>query len=426
MNKAQTYDPYEGNLLISGLGPIRSRQQILTSLIELPRRPPADIGEIPMHIRLHLLMDVRDMHIPSQEGACMFETMDLMIRKNYQHIDPNQASTWGNRTGETLSAGRVVKPAYGAAGEGHSGTGKTEAVHRGLALYPAQVIHHKSFPKMTDGHVQVVWQSINVPPSGKAVDLASNLMEAWQHTTGSDRFAANLTKVRPDGAQMLREWRQVASAHFLGLLHLDEVQNFFKISTLEQRRKRSKSGVESPMAHELSIVEDQCIKWILTSMNTWQIPMLLTGTPDGINALTRRLSNTERIVTSGYHAFHPFYGEDDPNFDNFISQLGQYQFVKQRITVDKALRSLIIELTAGIPRLIIALWIAAHRIAFERGTDDLLLTDFSTAAETYLAPVAPAVAALRSGDMKCMQMYEDLAPRDGIFWSDFWNKVSRK
>ena len=75
--------------------------------------------------------------------------------------------------------------------------------------------------------------------------------------------------------------------------------------------------------------------------------------------------------------------------------------------------------------MIIALWIAAHRVAFERTEDDLRLEDFRVAADTYLAPVAPAVAALRSNDPKRMGRYEDLAPRDHGFWSQFWGNLGR-
>jgi hypothetical protein len=216
--------------------------------------------------------------------------------------------------------------------------------------------------------------------------------------------------------------RQVASAHFLGALHLDEIQNLFKLATLKRRNKRT--GTEE--APELSIVEDQLLKWILTLMNTWQVPLIVSGTLDGMAALTRRLSTTERIVTTGYHQFQHFENATDTNFKtNFLEQLGKYQYVQKKMSVNGELAELIIELTGGIQRLIIALWIAAHRVALERGKGDLLLTDFKMAAATYLAPVAPAVAALRSKDPTKMSKYEDLLPRDNMFWTQFWGTISQ-
>ncbi len=57
--------------------------------------------------------------------------------------------------------------------------------------------------------------------------------------------------------------------------------------------------------------------------------------------------------------------------------------------------------------------IAAHRVAFERASsDDFQLDDFRKVASTGLAPVAPAIAALQSGDPSRMARYDDLIPRD--------------
>ena len=403
-------DPYANNILITELGPIRSRQETAKLLVALPPRPPKNIADIPRHVRLHMMMVVRDIHIPSLEEFQLFESIDLMIRQNYRYLHPSAASTWSMVSGDpSLRNALSHAPAFGAAVEGVSGTGKTQAIRRCLCTYPRQVIRHSPFLRMTNGLQQVAWLSLDVPPSGKATDLASALMTEWKRVTGSSRFDKALASDWRNGMQMLEEWRQVASSHFLGLLHLDEIQNFFKLSTLERRRRR-KAGDEPP---ELGIVEDQCLKWILTLMNTWQIPLLVSGTPDGINALTKRLSNTERIVTSGYHAFRHFSDASDPAFrQHFLPRLGIYQYVAHPLLVSDELAELIIEKTAGVQRLIIALWIAAHRVAFERTEDDLRLEDFRVAADSYLAPVAPAVAALRSNDPRRMAHYEDLAPRD--------------
>ena len=54
------------------------------------------------------------------------------------------------------------------------------------------------------------------------------------------------------------------------------MQNLFKIPSLEKRRK-----VKINESLELSIVEDALLKWILSLTNTWQIPVLFNGTPDG-------------------------------------------------------------------------------------------------------------------------------------------------
>ncbi|HOB02296.1 MAG TPA: AAA family ATPase [Casimicrobium huifangae] len=416
------HDPYAGNTLIAQLGPIRSRPEVAKVLVELPPRPPKDIASIPHHTRLHMLMSVRDLHMPSVEEMQLYETMDMMIRQNYHHLHPSSSSTWSQISGEEARyRPRVTAPTYGAAVVGVSGSGKTQAIRRCLTTFP-QIVQHTSFFRMVNGLQQVVWLSLDVPAGGKATDLAAALMTAWKKATGSTRFDKTLAGEWRNGPQMLDEWRQVASSHFLGLLHLDEIQNLFKLPTLKIRR-RSKPGEPPP---ELRVIDDQSLKWILTALNEWQIPLLVSGTPDGFGALTKRLSNTERIVTSGYHSFKHFWGDHDAAFrQHFLPRLGHYQFVARPISITGELGDLILERTAGVQRLIIALWIAAHRVAFERSDDDLRLDDFKVAADTYLAPVAQAVAALHSNDPRRLAMFEDLSPEDNSFWAQFWSSVSR-
>lgn len=204
--------------------------------------------------------------------------------------------------------------------------------------------------------------------------------------------------------------------HFLGVLHLDEVQNFFKLPRLDKRIKRV--GQDGRL--ELSIVEDQCLKWVLTLSNTWQIPLIISGTPDGVEALGKRLSNIQRLASSGFHHLQPFAVDTaDGAWVLFFSQLAKYQYVAQPLPANDELSKLVMELTAGVPRIVIALWFAAHRIAFERRDDDLRLTDFKKAAATFLSPLAPAVAALLSNDPTRLSRYQDLLP-GGEFWAQFW------
>ena len=75
--------------------------------------------------------------------------------------------------------------------------------------------------------------------------------------------------------------------------------------------------------------------------------------------------------------------------------------------------------------MIIALWVAAHRVAFERKEDDLRLSDFTQAASTWLAPLAPAITALRNKDVGKMARYEDLIRRDTTFWAKFWLEAAK-
>lgn len=419
---ANIQDPYAGNILVDPLGPIPSDEVSLEALMYLPSTPGSMLG-IPKHVRLHQVMCVRDLHLPALAERQLLQTVDLMVRQGYRYRDPRVAATWAAISGETRRTNILLPSALAAAVEGLSGVGKTQACERSLRSFPHQVVHHASFPRVEGSLQQLVYLSAEVPPSGRAADLARALMEAWDQATGGKRFAHWLAKEKfTDGMRALEEWRQVARAHFLGVLHLDEIQNLFKLTSLKQRKDR-KVGTDAP---ELSIVEDQLLRWLLQLTNSGQIPLLISGTPDGVGALTKRLSTLERLHTAGYHALEPF---ENPTADaflkTFLGELGKHQYVQHRLPVDENLARLIVDLTGGIQRLIIALWVAAHRVAFERSSDDLLLSDFTDAASTWLAPLAPAIEALQSKDANKMSRYEDLVRRDTTFWAKFWADASK-
>lgn len=426
---AASTDPYSGNLLIQGLGPILSPKEILGRLTAIPN-PPTNVEGIPKHIRLHILLgNLLDLHIPDLAGRQIAQSLDLVLRQGYRFRDPQNPRTWQPIFGAASVDSKTPRiPALGVSAVGIPGVGKTQGILRALNCYPSQVIHHEHFPRYQNGLDQVVWVTADVPASGKASDLAENLGAAWD---------ATLAKARPDyeprfqhflgadprrGLQMLNEWSQVARGHFLGLLHLDEVQNFFHIPTIERRRKRTNKDGDL----ELSINEDKCLKWILNFMNSYEIPLVLSGTPDGMSALGKRMSNTQRISTGGVHLFNHYASPEDPEFSGvFFPQLAKLQYVKHKLPVSPELGATVIEWSGGVRRVIPALWLGAHKVAFERDTDDLRLADFKQAAVTFLAPLLPAIAALRSRKPDRLAQFEDLIHKESAFWTNLWAGISR-
>lgn len=274
MKNTDSFDPYAGNILVSGLGEIPSPESALRSLIALPTVPESLEG-IPVHLRMHQLMSIRDFHLPPLIERQLLQTIDLMVRRGYHYRDPRLASTWSDVSGEFQPRRNPLAPAFAAAVEGLPGVGKTQACLRCLLSFRKQVIYHTEFPNLANGLRQPVWLSVEVPASGKAADLARALMEAWDDAMGTKRFAKWLAKEKiTDGMLALDEWRQVAVGHFLGVLHLDEIQNLFKLTSLKVRKDRKRSGEAS----ELTIVEDQLLRWLLYLTNSGQIPLLVSGT----------------------------------------------------------------------------------------------------------------------------------------------------
>lgn len=415
MSPSQIINPYAGNVLIDRMRPIIPPEELLCALTFLPEMPE-NISEVPRYLRSHYLHKLRDLHVVSREERKLADSIDLMIRDNYRNLDPRQATTWSSLRREGLGV-RPRPPAMSSIVTGLPGTGKTSATKNILGSYE-QVILHDTFPGAARPLKQIVWMSCDVPASGRSGDMAATLMRELDRICHSNRFELELGSSRRKGLAMLETWSQAASAQFLALLHLDEVQNFFRLPALSKRR--SNKGNQDEV--QLSIVEDECLKFLLNLYNSGKIALLFSGTPDGMSALATRVATTQRLTTGGAHHFRNFGDPTDGDFrEVLLPELMRYQFVARPIELTDAFAELILELTGGVFRIIIALWVAAHRIAFERSkTDELRIDDFKKAANTYLAPLRPAVQAIRSRDPDQIRRFGDLVNLGDEFWASLW------
>lgn len=411
-------DPYAGNILVSALGDIPSAQELMRFLWHAPEKP-AHIASVPVHVRIHWLIQICDLHLPRLGELHFAQSVDLALRHSYRYRDPAHPATWSQLLQEPGYRPALPMPPCVVTLEGISGTGKTTAANRILRRYP-QLIRHETFPCMASAVWQVPWLSVGVPASGRSSDLARTLMEAWHKAVApagvglERRFQKEIYDKRMTAQDKLAEWSQVAATHFLGLLHLDEIQNLFKLETLAQRRRRQmrpgKGKSKQPPHMGLPVADDGLLKWILMLANNGPWTLCISGTQDGIRAMESRCATGQRLATGGYHEFKRFAAHD-PEFDQlFLPTLLGLQYVAHPLEDSPVLRTVLLDLTAGIPRMLIALWIHAQRIALERREDRLRIEDLHQAAKTLLAPAMPAIHALNSGDPRLMEQFEDLLP----------------
>jgi len=430
---SDSFNPYEGNILIDDLGPIPSPTDLENFLLQLPKSPRVSLNA-PTHVRLHELLLLEDLFVPSTTSISTAQSIDISLRHSYRSRDPRvPANRWSEverkADGSTPARLFFADEAEGARlvmVGGAAGTGKTRTIRRCLKRY-SRLIIHKSYPGLVGEHVQFVWLSLDVPASGQLVDLAAGLMTGWDRILvdafGSQaaRFELPLARYRQarkpsQGLPMFDEWSSVARAHCLGVLHLDEIQNFFRIPTIEQRRAR-KSVDNLP---ELSIKDDQTLLRLLTWCNSMRIALIFSGTPDGMHAFSRRLSVLTRVANGFFHEFPPLDGPSGQAFKFFSKRLESFQYVRNPLKMDDAARNTLHRLSASVPRILIGLWVGGQRIALERGKEDFLLSDLETAATTLLGPLRPAVQALLKGDPVSLRRYEDLMHLNDGFWKQFW------
>lgn len=397
---------YRDNVLIDAFGLPLSRIEIAKQLLYLPPLP-GDTVMAPAHMRKHELGAIRRIHIPTASGITLAESIEFMTCQGYVHRKPTDAKTWARLYG-LGEVGPDQSPIQLAASVvGLSGAGKSVAVEKALRLRP-QVVTHGQFPGFIGPVRQLLWLKIDVPGSGRIADLVESLTRTTDQALGTEYTKELYSGRQRSPATLAHEWIQKVSCHFLGLLVLDEVQNLFKIERKNVRQVLSRRGAERPA---LRIVDDQALKFLLTLTNATRWPMLVCGTPDGIEAFNTRMSTSQRLVTGGFHRIAHAETANDEFFRKMLfPRLCDYQWFSERLQPTEGLRELVHELSGGIPRICMLLWEHAHRRALDRDANCLSIDDFRYAAAHSLAPLQPSIQALLSGDPRRQVHYEDLLP----------------
>lgn len=408
LNETQNPVPFShrDNILIAACGKPLEPVEIGKKLIYLPPQPgqPTDASR---HHLEHFMADIFRMHIPTAAGIELAQTIGYMLIQGYVHRNPKDPATW-RRIYSTVGSQAAFSPIQlGAMVTGVSGVGKSAAIERALQLYP-QVVVHEQVPGLAKPSPQLLWLKVDVPASGKIIDLVENLTRETDRALGTAYTEDLFTGRRLTGAALAHRWLQKISCNFLGLLVLDELQNLFKIATKADRR--STSARQSGQRPELRIVDDEVLKFLLTLSNFAKIPTLYCSTPDGMAALNTRMSTAQRMLTAGFHTIsHAQSAEDDFFRKRLFPILCQYQWLPEKLPASDELRRLLFDLSAGVPRMTLMAWFHANRRAIQRNGSGLSFEDFQHVGMHAMGPLRPAVMALHSQDPRRLQLYEDLA-----------------
>jgi hypothetical protein len=402
---------YAGNPFIEAIGPLLSDEEMFRRLACMPAMPRQQAVSASV-VLLHHLTELRRLHLPTEEGVLLAQTIHMMVRQGYVHRNPAEVATWRQLYSPIARCSAHGAVQLGATVCGLSGVGKSQSVERSLSLLP-QVIEHQKVPGFAGPVSQLVWLKIDVPAAGTITALVEALATATDAALGTN-LTKDLFRGRGRrGSTLAMEWLGRVMPFFPGIFVFDEIQNLFKIADKATRENVNKRGLEPSLPR---IADDEALKLILTITNLSKVPILGIGTPDGMIGLTRRMSTAQRLVTAGFHRIPHPESADSPIFaDQLFRVLLSYQCLPDPIADVDALRRHLFDLTAGIPRICVTLWTKAVAHAVRRGAACLSLEDFSYIASSHLAPVMPAVAALLSKDPLRLRCYEDLMPHPQHF-----------
>ena len=200
-------------------------------------------------------------------------------------------------------------------------------------------------------------------------------------------------KKRNGTETLLAIMAQIANAHTIGLLVIDEIQHLSK----------SRSGGSEKM-----------LNFFVTLVNTIGLPVLLIGTPKAREIFELDLRSARRSA-----GFGAFYWETIPQFDRkgspnlewraFTDSLWKLQLLQDReLTLSDDVRNTWYELSQGVMDIVVKLFVLSQLRALAIGREKITSGLLKSVYETELKPVHPMLAALRSGKAEKIAQFSDL------------------
>ncbi len=191
---------------------------------------------------------------------------------------------------------------------------------------------------------------------------------------------------RPSIETLLAAMAQVANAHAVGVLIIDEIQHL----------SRSRSGGSEKM-----------LNFFVTLVNTIGLPVILVGTPRAREIFEADMRSARRGSGLGAIFWDPM--EEGREWKALTDKLWTLQWLQKRDEVlSDDIRSLWYDLSQGVLDIVVKLYVLCQLRAIATKVERITPKLMQQVYEDELKPVHPMLAALRSGDVEEMIKFSDL------------------
>lgn len=154
---------------------------------------------------------------------------------------------------------------------GISGMGKSTTLNQILKLYP-QAIGHSGYRDQELTLIQVTWLKLDCPSNGSLKALCVKFFTKMDELCGTE-YLKMFGSQRNSVDTMLAQMGQVATAHCLGLLVIDEIQ-FLKQANVADREKM--------------------LNFFTSLVNMISLPVIFVGTPKAISVIQTQFRQARR------------------------------------------------------------------------------------------------------------------------------------
>lgn len=388
---------YANNPFIACLPRPLSTEEALKALTDFPTYDPAE-RRYPAHLRCHCVQRLRRYFDPMARHLTLEERVGALIRQGYIGRNPNTTDfihRLHNNHARVVSRNleTVLHPvettASGVALIGCSGIGKSRSVERILRLY-RQTIAHESPMAL----VQVSWLKLDCPHKGSAKQLCISFFHEMDRLLGT-RFQARHGSGRIAVDEMVVHMAEIANRHALGLLVIDELQHLMR----------------APGAGR-----DDLLNFLVTLVNKIGLPVMVVGTPAALPILQGAFRQARRASGIGSAVWEPF--PDNADWKGFIRRMWSWQWTRMETPLDDQILAALRDESQGILDVVITLYMLVQLRAIQLGAvagrDERIDAGLiHHVAKQDLSLIAPMIDALRRGDQRALELYDDLVPLAG-------------
>lgn len=350
-----------GNPFCEALPALPDIKGLMSALVRKPSgdfsaRDQADVA------RFMEVSSLLDTNFPRQESLLLAMRCLSMLLNSYSRNHPLSTDTLRRLydiSGDAFGVAASLPLQVDASSVlGWSGMGKTTMIRTVLEFFP-QVIQHECYQGQVFSRKQVVYLSVDAPVAASPKGLILNIAFALDRALGLTGPGSHVSQHQ--GSRLSVESQRVLITRALassgvGLLHIDDLQRLG----------------EGSRTHR-----DAVSAMIIGIANTAGCSLLFSGTLDALGVLQSNFEVARRANRRGSFLLQPPRDDEAEFFNTLVKFLFRYQLVRQPVAPTPELCRHLLNLTAGIPGVLVMLYVAAQETAVvtSRALDAQLFSD---------------------------------------------------
>lgn len=318
---------HQGNPIIEALPP----KQPWVNVMEVFSNYPEYSEEIADHpdplVRDEYLNRIDEIRQPLTDYQACFRAIERAIKKGYSAKNPLSPTTIqflnylvDERPDIEPKTGFFKPNGDGLTLIGDSGVGKTSMVEQVLSYFPNVIEHSDYRGQPLELKKQVVWLKVDCPSNSSVRDFCEEILSTLDLTL--DR---GVTKPASSIGALIRQLERCIKSSFLGILVIDEMQNF--------QFKRTGG-------------ENNLLKFLHRLVNKLGVPLFFVANPPFDLSLIKELKAARR-AESGYSHIMSVLERDSVSWNVFVEQLWQYQWTNVYTELTEELNDTLHKLSVG-------------------------------------------------------------------------------